>query len=72
MHLLDTQHQDSDVEHIKKVITALCEKLDYLEEDVSKLFYMEIVLANVWFIEDGMKINEAWMQIAEAIVPVEE
>jgi hypothetical protein len=28
---------------------------------------MEAVLANVWFIEDGMDVNEAWMQVAETI-----
>ena len=31
------------------------------------LFYMEAVLANVWFIEDGIDVNEAWMQVAETI-----
>lgn len=64
---LDTRYQESDVEHIENVITTLCEKLDYPKEDVRKLFYMEAVLANVWFIEDGMDVNEAWMQVAETI-----
>lgn len=64
---LDTRYQESDVEHIEGVITTLCEKLDYPEEDVRTLFYMEAVLANVWFIEDGMDVNEAWMQVAETI-----
>ncbi len=64
---LDTRYQESDVEHIENVITTLCEKLDYPKEDVRTLFYMEAVLANVWFIEDGMDVNEAWMQVAETI-----
>ena len=64
---LDTRYQESDVEHIENVITTLCEKLDYPEEDVKKLFYMETVLANAWFIEDGMEVNEKWMKVAEEI-----
>jgi hypothetical protein len=28
---------------------------------------MEAVLANVWFIEDGMDVNEKWMNVAEEI-----
>lgn len=64
---LDTRYQESDVEHIENVITTLCEKLDYPKEDVRTLFYMEAVLANVWFIEDGMDVNEKWMNVAEEI-----
>lgn len=65
---LDTQYQERDVEHIEGVITTLCEKLDYPEEDVKKLFYMETVLANIWHLEDGEDVNEKWMKVAEEII----
>lgn len=64
---LDTEYAESDVEHIHKVINTLCEKLDYPKEDVRKLFYMETVLANIWNIEDGLLVNERYMQVAEEI-----
>ena len=64
---LDTEYTESDVEHIHKVINALCERLDYPKEDVRKLFYMETVLANIWNIEDSLPVNERYMQVAEAI-----
>lgn len=69
---LDTQYHESAVEHIENAIATLCEKLDYPEEDVKKLFFMETVLANVWSIEDGEDVNEAWMKVAEAICEAEE
>lgn len=65
---LETEYDEDDVTHIKSVITTLCEKLDYPEEDVQKLFFMETVLANVWSMEDGEAVNEEYMQVAEEIV----
>ena len=64
---LDTEYTESDAEHIHKVINALCERLDYPKNDVRKLFYMETVLANIWNIEDGLPVNERYMQVAEEI-----
>ena len=64
---LETEYPEDDVEHIKRVISSLCKKLDYPEEDVCKLFYMETVLANIWSLEDGEEVNEEYMKIAEAI-----
>lgn len=68
---LETEYDEDDVAHIKSVITTLCEKLDYPEEDVQKLFFMETVLANIWSMEDGEDVNEEYMQVAEAIFGVE-
>ena len=68
---LETEYDEDDVTHIKSVITTLCEKLDYPEEDVRKLFYMETVLANIWSMEDGEDVNEEYVQVAEAILGVE-
>ncbi|MBE5888854.1 MAG: hypothetical protein E7283_08520 [Lachnospiraceae bacterium] len=68
---LETEYDEDDVTHIKSVITTLCEKLDYPEEDVRKLFYMETVLANIWSMEDGEDVNEEYVQVAEAIFGVE-
>ena len=64
---LDTKYDTDDVVHIKRVIASLCEKLHYAQEDVSALFYMETVLANVWHMEDGEDVNEAYMKIAETV-----
>lgn len=62
---LDTEYEESEAEHIEKVIRLLSERLNYSIEDVQKLFYMEVVLANVWSIEDGEEVNMEMMEIAE-------
>lgn len=62
---LDTEYEESEAEHIEKVIRLFSERLNYPVEDVKKLFYMEVVLANVWSIEDGEDVNMEMMEIAE-------
>ena len=65
---LDTEYEASEAEHIEKVMRLLSERLNYPVEDVQKLFYMEVVLANVWSIEDGEEVNMEMMEIAEAFL----
>lgn len=43
--------------HILHVIELLSEKLKYPISDIIKLFFMKVILANVWNVEDGMKPN---------------
>ena len=64
----DTEYDEEDQEHIETVIEVISKRLNYPVEDVRKLLYMEMVLANVWSIEDGEEVNEEQMQIAEKIL----
>lgn len=43
--------------HILQVIEMISKKTNYLFVDILKLFFMEVMLANVWCIEDGKEPN---------------
>lgn len=55
-------------EHIKYVINRLSELLGYEKKDIDKLFFMEVILANVWYLEDGEEINEQDINIAANVL----
>ncbi len=57
------ESEKTDADHIKDVINKLAEILDYKKRDLEKLFFMEVILANVWCLESGEEIIEQEMKI---------
>ncbi len=55
--------EKTDADHIEDVINKLAEILDYKKRDLEKLFFMEIILANVWCLESGEELNEQEMKL---------
>lgn len=58
---LDTEHECPDRQHMGEVIRLIAEQTGYPEADIGKLYFMEVVLANVWCAEDGEEVN--WQEI---------
>lgn len=54
---LDPDLNSSGAEHIQTVIGLIHETLAYPINDISRLFYMEVLLGNVWCLEDGEEMN---------------
>jgi len=65
---IDTSYRESTMEHIEKVIERISDRFEYPLEDVQRCFVMEAILANVWCIEDGEKVNMQQMEIADRIL----
>lgn len=61
---IGTVHDRSDRQHMEEVIRLICERLDYPQADVRKLFFMETVLENVWCMESGEKIDRHEIELA--------
>jgi streptomycin 6-kinase len=55
-------------EHIMRVISLIGETLDYSISDIKKLFFMEVILANIWCIEDGQEPNLKDISIATEVI----
>lgn len=51
--------------HIRRCIRMLSQLLGYPEEDLCKAFYMETVLANIWYLEDGLELKPKDLELAE-------
>lgn len=62
----DTAHVCPDREHIEEVIRLLGEQSGYPAADITKLFYMETVLENIWCVENGEEMNRREIELAEA------
>lgn len=58
-------------EHILKVIGKISGLLEYPEEDLRRLFFMETMLANAWSYGDGEEALESEMEVAERIVKMQ-
>ncbi len=65
---LDTNHEEPLIGHITRVIELISQQFKYPLEDVEKSFVMEIILENIWCIEDGENINLQHLEIAECIL----
>lgn len=65
---LDENLNKTGKEHILKVISKLADFLDYDEEDIRKLFFMETMLANIWCVEDDEDIDESAIDMAFEIL----
>lgn len=68
MNELDTDEGKSGAEHIRAVIDKLSRMLGYEWGDVGKLYFMEVVLGNVWCLQDGEEANQQEMDIASEIL----
>lgn len=68
MNELDTPYEEPEKEHMAKVIALISRELHYPEADVRKLYFMEVVLGNLWCLEDGEEMNEEELALAEYIL----
>ena len=50
--------------HIRKIMELLSNALTYPVSDMGNLLYMETVLANIWFLEDGMAFRCEDLELA--------
>lgn len=50
--------------HMDRAIQLVSQTLGYPEADLRQAVFMEAVLANVWFVEDGLPVRERWMEVA--------
>lgn len=64
MNELDSKLNHSGKVHIEQVIYALSKSLHYPSADIGKLFFMEVILANVWCVEDEEEIALCDIDIA--------
>lgn len=44
-------------QHVLKIVDMVAKSLNYPPQDIIKLFFVEVMLANVWFIEEGKELN---------------
>ncbi len=65
---IDTDYDESPVEHISMVIERISDRFEYPLEEVQKCFIMEVILANIWCIEDGENVNMQQIEIADRIL----
>ncbi len=67
MNEIDTVHTLSDSEHMEAVVHRISQIFGYPIEDVAKVYFMEVVLANAWCLEDGESVNEYEIEIVEKV-----
>jgi streptomycin 6-kinase len=61
---IDTQYDIPVKEHMYRAALAISEALDYPLEDVIKVYFMEVILGNVWCLEDGDAMSEEEIAVA--------
>lgn len=64
MNEIGTKHILSDEEHMLEVIRMVSESLGFSREDVAKIYFMEVILGNIWCVEDGEDINAEEIELA--------
>ena len=70
MNELDPYINKEGKEHIISVISLIGKTLNYSISDIKKLFFMEVILANVWCIEDGQELNLNDILIATEVIGI--
>lgn len=65
---IDMVSFDKSKRHIEQVILTIGKALNYSIIDIKKLLFMEIMLANVWPIEDGGRINGQQISLAMDLI----
>lgn len=65
---MDFVSDDKCRKHILQIIEMISQKTKYSSIDIIKLFFMEIMLANVWYIEGGGKPNLHQILIATELL----
>lgn len=68
MNELDTKHAVPDEEHMYEVVRMVSENFGYPIADVKKVYFMEVILGNIWCIEDGEEISEEEIEIATKMI----
>ncbi len=68
---IDFVSEDERKRHIRHIIDLISEKIKYPVSDIIKLFFMEVILANVWNVEDGIKPNMNQVLMAVEVVKKE-
>lgn len=54
-------------EHLEQAIRLISERLGYPVQDITRLLFMETILASVWCIEDGEEIDEWKVRVIEEL-----
>ncbi len=67
MNEIDTKHTGAQEQHMRAVVCAISEAFFYPLEDVAKVYFMEVVLGNLWCLQDGEDVNAEEIEIAEKI-----
>lgn len=65
---LDYPLESKRKSHIEEIARLIGERLNVSSSNIRELFYMEVMLANVWNIEDGEKPDRQQMQMAEELL----
>lgn len=63
--LLNEADLAADGGHMDRALRLVSGACGFPEGDLRKGLFMEAVLANVWFVEDGMEMNRRWMELTE-------
>lgn len=65
---MDTSSYDICINHIDFVIQTISKKLNYSKTDITKLLFMEVILANVWNLEDNGNIDNQQIKIVDELI----
>lgn len=65
---LDPDLNSTGARHIQTAIGLIRKTLSYSIRDISRLFYMEVLLGNVWCLEDGEEMNAQDITVACEII----
>lgn len=68
MNEIDTKYTEPAKDHMRKVLRCMSEVFGYPEIEVAQAYFMEVVLGNIWCMEDGEEINEEEIRIAQEIL----
>lgn len=68
MNEIDTKYEGSAKEHMQEVVHRISEVFAYPKIEVAQAYFMEVVLGNVWCVEDGEEINAEEIEIAWEIL----
>lgn len=68
MNEIDTKYTTSAENHMYEVVQCVSNTLGFPLEDVVKVYFMEVILGNVWSVEDGEEINAEEIELATRIL----
>lgn len=68
MNELDTKHNAPAENHMWEVVRLISETFDFPQEDVAKVYFMEVILGNVWSVEDGVGVNAEEIKLATKVL----
>lgn len=68
MNELDTKYTTPAEKHMREVVRLVSEAFGFPREDVAKVYFMEVILGNVWSAEDGEEVNAEEIAIATQVL----